>query len=158
MAVTPKAQGQQTALVINVESLRFADTTLAVEHRSEQSALAGLYKEVLGRQADYQGFEFWAQAEKNGVTLGHIALEMISSPESQLRHPMQFNGVIEHDLELLYVGIFGRHSDAPGFAFWPRPWSKACPWSTLPINSCILRKSRRISLRRNSGTLSRRRR
>jgi hypothetical protein len=118
VAVTPKAQDQQTALVINVESLRFADTTIAVEHRSEQSALAGLYKSVLGRQADYQGFEFWAQAEKAGVSLGHIALEIISSPEAQLTTRTPFNGFIEHDLELLYQGIFGRHSDAPGLAFW----------------------------------------
>ncbi|RSZ59691.1 DUF4214 domain-containing protein [Massilia atriviolacea] len=118
VAVTPTAQGGRTALAINVESLVFADGTLAVEHRSEQSALAGLYKSVLGRQADYQGFEFWSQAEKSGVSLGHIALEIISSPESQLLHPMRFNGAIEHDLELLYQGIFGRHSDAPGLAFW----------------------------------------
>lgn len=118
VAITPKNEPQRTALAINLESLVFADTTITVEHRSEQSALAGLYKSVLGRQADYQGFEFWAQAEKAGVSLGHIALEIISSPEAQLTTKMPFNGFVEHDLELLYQGIFGRHSDAPGLAFW----------------------------------------
>jgi hypothetical protein len=29
-----------------------------------------------------------------------------------------FNGDSAHDIELLYQGIFGRHSDAPGLAFW----------------------------------------
>ncbi|NHZ32159.1 Ig-like domain-containing protein [Massilia rubra] len=118
VAITPKDQPQHTALAINLESLVFADTTIALEHRGEQSALAGLYKNVLGRQADYQGFEFWAQAEKSGVTLGHIALEIISSPEAQLLNKAPFNGFIEHDLNLLYQSIFGRQSDAPGLAFW----------------------------------------
>ncbi|WP_166889768.1 Ig-like domain-containing protein [Massilia sp. CCM 8734] len=118
VAITPKNQPQHTALAINLESLVFADTTIALGHRGEQSALAGLYKNVLGRQADYQGFEFWAQAEKSGVTLGHIALEIISSPEAQLLNKAPFNGFIEHDLNLLYQNIFGRQSDAPGLAFW----------------------------------------
>lgn len=118
VAITPKDQPQRTALAINLESLVFSDTTITLEQRSEQSALAGLYKSVLGRQADYQGFEFWAQAEKNGVNMGHIALEIISSPEAQLLHKAAFNGFIEHDLELLYQNIFGRQSDAPGLAFW----------------------------------------
>ncbi|NHZ89355.1 DUF4214 domain-containing protein [Massilia sp. CCM 8733] len=118
VAITPRDQPQRTAVAINLESLVFADTTIALEHRGEQSALAGLYKSVLGRQADYQGFEFWAQAEKNGVSLGHIALEIISSPEAQLLNKAPFNGFIAHDLELLYQNIFGRQSDAPGLAFW----------------------------------------
>ncbi|NHZ60820.1 Ig-like domain-containing protein [Massilia genomosp. 1] len=118
VAITPKDQPQHTALAINLESLVFADTTIALEHRAEQSALAGLYKNVLGRQADYQGFEFWAQAEKSGVSLGHIALEIISSPEAQLLNKAPFTGFIGHDLELLYQNIFGRQSDAAGLAFW----------------------------------------
>ena len=31
---------------------------------------------------------------------------------------MIFNGDGAHDVELLYQGIFGRHSDAAGLAFW----------------------------------------
>ncbi|NHZ38981.1 Ig-like domain-containing protein [Massilia aquatica] len=118
VTITPKDQPQRTALAINLEALVFSDTTIVLEQRSEQSALAGLYKSVLGRQADYQGFEFWSQAEKNGVSLGHIALEIISSPEAQLVNKAPFNGFIAHDLELLYQNIFGRQSDAPGLAFW----------------------------------------
>ncbi|HZV64163.1 MAG TPA: DUF4214 domain-containing protein, partial [Telluria sp.] len=116
--VTAKAQPTQHALLVNVESLTFSDTTVTVETSDAQSALAGLYQSVLGRQADYQGFDFWARAETAGVSLGDIALAMISSKESQGSHTMVFNGDNTHDLQLLYQDIFNRAGDAAGLAFW----------------------------------------
>ncbi|MBP1207872.1 hypothetical protein JOD97_005958 [Duganella sp. 1411] len=116
--VTAKSQPQQHALVVNAESLAFADTTLAVTVPASLNTIAGLYQSVLGRQADHQGIEFWVNAAERGVTLGSIAMGIIQSVESQARHPMVFNGDNAHDLELLYQGIFERHSDAGGFAYW----------------------------------------
>jgi hypothetical protein len=116
--VTAKSQPQQHALVVNAESLAFADTTLAVTAPASLNTIAGLYQSVLGRQADHQGIEFWVNAAERGVTLGSIAMGIIQSVESQARHPMVFNGDNAHDLELLYQGIFERHSDAGGFAYW----------------------------------------
>ena len=118
MIVTAKSQPHQHALVVNAESLTFADTTLAVTAPASLNAIAGLYQSVLGRQADHHGIEFWTSAAENGVSLGHIAMSIMQSVESQTRHPMLFNGDNAHDLELLYQGIFGRHSDAGGFVFW----------------------------------------
>jgi len=118
VVVTANAQPAQHALVINAEQLQFSDTTVAIDNRAALSSIAGLYQEVLGRQAAYQGMEFWATAQLNGASLGQIALDIIASPESQSRHPMVFNGDSAHDIELLYQGIFGRHSQAAGLAFW----------------------------------------
>jgi uncharacterized repeat protein (TIGR02059 family) len=118
VVVTAKAQPTQHALVINAEHLAFSDATVALQTRDAQNAIAGLYKDVLGRQADYQGMDFWARAEKSGVSLGHIALDIIGSAESQARHPMAFNGDSAHDIELLYQGVFSRHSDTSGLAYW----------------------------------------
>ena len=118
LIVTAKSQPHQHALVVNAESLTFADTTLAVTAPASLNAIAGLYQSVLGRQADHHGIEFWTSAAENGVSLGHIAMSIMQSVESQTRHPMLFNGDNAHDLELLYQGIFGRHSDAGGFVFW----------------------------------------
>ncbi|MQA40431.1 Ig-like domain-containing protein [Rugamonas aquatica] len=118
VTVTAKAQPQQHALVINVESLKFSDATLALDNRDALSAIAGLYRDALGRQADYLGFDYWGRAEQNGISLGRIALDIISSPASQQLHPIVFNGDSTHDIELLYLGIFSRHSDADGMAFW----------------------------------------
>ena len=50
----------QHALVLNVENLQFADTTLTVTNRDALSAISGLYQDVLGRQADYRGRIFTA--------------------------------------------------------------------------------------------------
>ncbi|MEV4778337.1 Ig-like domain-containing protein [Burkholderia sp. LMU1-1-1.1] len=116
--ITAKAQPQQHALVINAESLKFADTTLNVDNPASLASITGLYQSVLGRQADHLGVEFWATAYDNGASMGKIAIGIIQSVESQALHPMVFNGDSAHDIELLYQGIFGRHSDAPGLAFW----------------------------------------
>jgi hypothetical protein len=118
--VTAKAQPNQHALVVNAESLAFADDTVAVTAPASLHAIAGLYQSVLGRQADHHGIEFWTKAAEYGFSLGHIAMSIMQSVESQTRHPMLFNGDNDHDLELLYQGIFGRHSDAGGFAYWAR--------------------------------------
>jgi len=118
VVVTANAQPNQHALVINAESLTFSDTTVAVVNRDALGAITGLYQDVLGRQADYLGVEFWATAEKNGLSLGKIALDLIGSAEGQAKQATVFNGDSAHDVELLYQGIFSRASDADGLAFW----------------------------------------
>ncbi|MGI4720027.1 MAG: Ig-like domain-containing protein, partial [Janthinobacterium lividum] len=118
LIVTRNEQPNQRALLVNVESLQFADATIAVENRAALSTIAGLYRDALGRQADYQGFDFWGTAQKNGISLGTIALAIVGSQEAQALHGWTFTGNAAHDIELLYQGIFGRHSDTDGFAFW----------------------------------------
>ena len=116
--VTAKAQPLLHALVINAESMTFTDTTISVDNPVALASITGLYQSVLARQGDHLGVEFWAGAYDNGVSLGQIALNLIASAESQALHAMIFNGDGAHDVELLYQGIFGRHSDAAGLAFW----------------------------------------
>jgi hypothetical protein len=118
VVVTAKAQPTQHAVVLNVETLKFSDTTVAVRSPDSLAAITGLYHDVLGRQADHLGAEFWAEAAAAGASLGEIAVSIISSAESQGRHAMLFNGDSGHDVELLYQGIFSRHSDSGGLAFW----------------------------------------
>ena len=118
LIVTAKTQPTQHALVLNAENLKFSDTTVAVENREVLTSIAGLYQDILGRQADYLGIEYWATAEKNGVSMGKIALDMISASEGHLLQSTPFNGNSAHDLELLYQGIFSRHSDAAGLTYW----------------------------------------
>ncbi|MGK5015003.1 Ig-like domain-containing protein [Janthinobacterium sp. HLS12-2] len=118
LIVTAKTQPTQHALVLNAENLKFSDTTVAVENRGVLTSIAGLYQDIMGRQADYLGIEYWATAEKNGVSMGKIALDMISASESHLLQSTPFNGNSAHDLELLYQGIFSRHSDAGGLTYW----------------------------------------
>jgi hypothetical protein len=118
LLVAAKSQPSQQALLINVENLKFADVTVAVESSGAQLAIAGLYREVLQRQPDYLGFDWWATVQKNGASLGQVAIGIILSVESQKIHPGTFNGDSVHDIDLLYQSIFGRHADSEGMAFW----------------------------------------
>ncbi|MET0267499.1 MAG: Ig-like domain-containing protein, partial [Duganella sp.] len=118
VTVASTAQPQQKAVLINVESLKFSDATIAVETRESLTAIAGLYRDVLGRQADYLGIDSWARSELAGASLGEIAIGIINSVESQARQARVFNGDNAHDIELLYQSIFSRPSDAGGLALW----------------------------------------
>ena len=118
VVVIAKAQPSQQMVVINAESLAFSDTTVAIQTRDAETTLAGLYKETLGRQADYLGFDYWASMEKNGTSLGQIAIAILNSNESKAQHTLAFNGNNSNDIEVLYQGIYGRHSEANGLAYW----------------------------------------
>jgi hypothetical protein len=87
LTVSSKSQPQQQAVLINVERLQFADTTLTVGHDDALTAVAGLYKDVLGRQADYLGIESWANAMQAGATLGQVALGIMTSQEGSSATP-----------------------------------------------------------------------
>ena len=115
--VTANGGTHDQAYVVNAETLRFADASVTVENRSALSAVAGLYADILGRQADVAGFEFWGNAEKGGASLGQIAVAMIGSAEAQGRQPA-LNGDAAHDIGVLYQAIFHRAADAGGAAFW----------------------------------------
>ncbi|MGZ5198818.1 MAG: Ig-like domain-containing protein [Telluria sp.] len=116
--VTAKAQPNQHALVVNAETLQFSDTTLTVQNRAPLTTITGLYQTIFGRQGDYLGVESWATAQKNGESMGKIALDMINSTESQHLHSMVFTGDSANDVGLLYQAIFNRQGDAAGLAFW----------------------------------------
>lgn len=118
VVVTAKAEPANQVVVINAESLAFSDTTLAVQVGEGQTTLAGLYQSILGRQADYQGFDYWASQAKNGASLGQIAISMLDSGESKGVQNVAFNGNASNDIEVLYQGMFGRQGDADGLAYW----------------------------------------
>lgn len=108
---------QQTRL-INVETLQFNDVNVSVESRSELNVLAGLYQNILGRQADVSGFEYWGQQQSTGTqNLGQIALNMIASTENTARGNIITND-IGNNVEVLYHAIFNRNSEASGKAYW----------------------------------------
>ena len=116
--VTSKVQPGQHTLLVNAENLTFSDTTISVQTSEPQTQLAGLYQSVLGRQADYLGFDYWAVQAKNGMSMGSIALSLITSNEAHDKQAVTLNGNAPHDLELVYQGIYGRQSDSAGLAYW----------------------------------------
>ncbi|MBB3117726.1 Ig-like domain-containing protein [Pseudoduganella violacea] len=118
VSVSSLAAPAQRVDLLNVEKLQFADATLTLEHRPALDLLAALYANVLGRQSDVGGFNFWGAVQSEGrLDLGGIALQMITSPEG-LTHGYTLNGTAQHDLDTLYQAIFKRAPDAGGLAFW----------------------------------------
>lgn len=118
VVVIDKAQPSNQTVIINAENLTFSDTTMAIQSTTTQTTLAGLYQEILGRQADYQGFEYWANEANSGASLGGIAISIINSTESNGLQKLAFNGNNSNDIEVLYQSLFGRASDAGGLAYW----------------------------------------
>jgi hypothetical protein len=117
VVVTDTGGTHDQAYVVNVETLQFADGSVNVENRATLTALAGLYADTLGRQADVAGFEFWGNAEQRGASLGQIAVDIIASSEGQT-HQQAFNGDAAHDIGVLYQAVFHRTIDSGGAAFW----------------------------------------
>ncbi|CAH0240591.1 hypothetical protein SRABI118_02704 [Massilia sp. Bi118] len=117
LVVNSKAAPGAKAIVVNAEQLQFSDATIHVDNGASMSTLAALYEVALGRQADVYGIEFWADVADRGVSLGEIAIGMIGSAERTATHD-GFNGNVEHDIGLLYAGLFDRSPDAEGLAYW----------------------------------------
>lgn len=101
--------------LVNVERIESNGQIIEIASTTEQSAIATLYQNILGRQPDLIGFEYWDNQVKAGQSLGQIAITMTRSTESG---NTLFNGDTGHDLETLYNVILTRPADAVGKAYW----------------------------------------
>lgn len=113
--VSPVNLPEQLIELVNFEQISFSDSKLNLPVSRIQASVASLYAAVLGRQADLGGFDFWTSQAEQNISLGSVALNMISSSEAQQQ---PFNHDAAHDVELLYQNLLHRHSDAAGAAFW----------------------------------------
>lgn len=121
--VTDKADATQRITVTNTESLKFSDSQVSVESRTELTTLAGLYQTAFGRQADINGFDFWGAQQAKGVSLGSIAVSMLGSNEAAVRG-FALNGDKTHDITVLYRAVFGRDPEGNGLAYWQSQMSQ----------------------------------
>ncbi len=117
VVVASRAAPAMKAMVVNAEQLQFSDVSVTIQNSADMSTLAGIFQNVLGRQADVMGIEFWADSHQAGASWGQIALDIIGSSERTASRE-GFNGVAEHDVRLLYKALFDRTPDAEGLGFW----------------------------------------
>ncbi|MBY4675181.1 DUF4347 domain-containing protein [Marinobacterium arenosum] len=119
VTVTRKDDSSDSDTLVNIEQLTFADGSFNPVYGSELQAVATLYSQVLGRQADLGGFQWWTQDSATGLPLGGIALEFLRSSEYQASSGVDFDSLSSDDqLEQLYLAVLGRESDTEGKAFW----------------------------------------
>lgn len=105
-----------TLKLVNVERIvDYKGQYIDINVTTEQKAVATLYQNILGRQADVGGFEYWDNQLKAGQSLGQVAITMTRSTESG---NTLFNGNTSHDLDTLYNVILKRPTDPIGKAYW----------------------------------------
>lgn len=119
ITVTSKNDGSDRDTLINVEQVQFADQNFAPESHWQLQAVATLYQQVLGRQADLEGFQWWTNDIDNGLPLGGITLEFLRSNEYINKTHTVFDSLtVEEQIEELYEAVLGREADSDGHAFW----------------------------------------
>lgn len=101
--------------LINVERIVMNGQYIDITATTQQTAIATLYQNILGRQPDLTGFEYWDNQVKAGQSLGQVAITMTRSTESG---NTLFNGNTSHDLDTLYNVILHRATDPVGKAYW----------------------------------------
>ncbi|HEY7804702.1 MAG TPA: DUF4214 domain-containing protein, partial [Orrella sp.] len=117
--VTPADQSAQAVTWVNVERLVFNDGVVDLDYSTAQSQIATLYDKVLDRQADLNGFQFWANGSSDGVNIGEIAMGFFSSQEYvDLTGHRVDTASLDQNLETLYQTLLGRSADDQGSAYW----------------------------------------
>ncbi|CAO1661502.1 hypothetical protein NYA30BAC_01288 [Halomonas sp. NYA30] len=103
--------------LVNIEILSFADGEENITYDDDLAWITGLYDQVLGRQGDVEGVQYWAKQHADGMSRADMALLFMSSPEADqdLTIAVDDTGGV---LDTLYHALLGREADAPGKAYW----------------------------------------
>jgi len=102
--------------LINVENIEFADSSYTIENSITLSKIATLYMHILDRQAEIDGFQYWA---KDTTSLGNIALGFITSVEYKTNSGVNWETLdVSGKVEQFYEALLGRSSDEIGKAYW----------------------------------------
>ncbi len=104
--------------LINIEQIQFADQNWNPVYSTDLSIIATLYQQVLDRQADLGGFQYWSDTA-DSRSKGQIALEFLTSDEYQQENSFAFEQLsLAEQVEQLYQGLLGRSSDLGGKEYW----------------------------------------
>ena len=117
--VTSQSDPDMQDTLINAELIRFSDQDYKIENSNELSLIATLYMQVLDRQAEIDGFQFWANVNAEGVSLGAIAMGFLRSVEKAQTEGRDFDLFSAEDqIESLYTHFLGRAAEDEGKAYW----------------------------------------
>lgn len=102
--------------LINAETIQFADTNYTVATTINQAQIATLYTQILDRQAEMGGFQYWAHS---GNELGGMVVSFIQSNEYKTTSGTNWDTMSnEQKIEELYAAVLGRVADAEGQTYW----------------------------------------
>ncbi|WP_303851561.1 DUF4214 domain-containing protein [Seleniivibrio woodruffii] len=106
--------------LVNAEQVEFSDGTYEVQNSEELTFIASLYEQILDRQPEINGFQYWSDAvfEKD-LSVGDMTVWFMKSAEYHDATGVDFASLtVEDQVEQLYVALLGRPSDAEGKAYW----------------------------------------
>ncbi len=117
ITVSLKGDPSDTDTLVNIEQLRFADGEEGVSYSGHLEWITGLYAQVLGRQGDVDGVQYWAQQHDAGLKRADMAMLFVNSLEAgeQLSVNNSDTGAM---LDTLYQALLGREADTAGKAYW----------------------------------------
>jgi len=109
----------KTDILLNVESIQFDDQTYTITNDTQLIQIASLYQEVLGRQAEVDGFQYWAHSYNAGESIGDIATSFVRSSEYFNNTNNAWDSMNnDAKIEVFYQLMLGRASDAEGKSYW----------------------------------------
>lgn len=112
-------QPANTTKFVNAERLKFNDGIVDLEFTTVQSQIATLYDKLVNRQADLDGFQFWAKSISNGNDIGDIAMGILASNEyAQATGHNVGSASVAQNINKLYQELYGREADSGGSTFW----------------------------------------
>lgn len=117
--VALKSNPIEVDTLVNAETIQFADNTYTITSTTNQQQVATLYMQILDRQAEMGGYQYWAHVGAQGDLLGTMALNFIKSQEYQAKTGVIWNSLdTAGKVEVLYEAMLGRTSDTEGKAYW----------------------------------------
>jgi hypothetical protein len=99
-----------------VERVQFLDFTLALDVGNAVGQVYRLYQAAFDRVPDTAGLSFWVHQSDYGMTLRHIAGELIKSSEFASLYGVEASDAAF--IDALYMNVLGRGADEGGLAFY----------------------------------------
>ncbi len=117
----------------NVQRLQFADTMLALDIGSNQTAGSGymLYKAAFNRTPDAGGLGYWISKMDAGMGYSSVAQNFVNSAEFKTAFGGS-NPTVNTLVTKLYNNVLNRTPDAGGLAFWQNKLSNE-GWTTADV-------------------------
>ncbi|MFA5215393.1 DUF4347 domain-containing protein [Sulfuricurvum sp.] len=108
-----------TDTIVNAESIQFGNGTYSISNNEDLTQIVSLYQHVLGRQADLNGFQYWASMFNNGNSIGAIATDFVRSSEYFTNTNTAWDTMSnDAKIETFYQLMLGRASDTAGKSYW----------------------------------------
>jgi len=105
-----------TDTLFDVERLKFADKTIALDINGNAGQTYRVYKAAFNRTPDNGGLKYWIEMMDGGKKLSEVASGFIASNEFKSLYGA--NPTSDQFVAKLYNNVLGRTPDAGGFNYW----------------------------------------